>query len=139
MLHELLQLKNKNPKKVIGLMSGTSIDGIDACLVEISGNGTNTKINILAFETYLYDDFIRNAILETCNPKTGTVEKVCQLNFYLGKLFAEAAKSIANRAQISIMDIDLIGSHGQTIYHIPDPIVQQIAAGAAFNPQGTDE
>ena len=121
MLNELLRLQHKNPKKVIGLMSGTSADGIDACLVEISGNGIYTKINILGFETYPYDETTRASILETCNPETGTVDKVCQLNFHLGKLFANAATSIANKAHISIKDIDLIGSHGQTIYHIPNP------------------
>jgi len=101
-------------------MSGTSADGIDACLVEISGNDIHTKINVLAFETYPYDEFTRTAILDTCNPETGTVDKVCQLNFHLGKLFANAAKSIANKAQIAIQDIDLVGSHGQTIYHLPN-------------------
>src|SRR3990167_2312677 len=121
MLNELLRLQHKDPKKVIGLMSGTSIDGIDACLVEISGNGLHTRINVLAFETYPYNDTTRTAILDTCNPETGTVDKVCQLNFHLGKLFANAAKSITNKAQIAIQDIDLIGSHGQTVYHIPNP------------------
>ncbi len=120
MLNELLRLQHKNPKKVIGLMSGTSADGIDACLVEISGNGLHTRINVLAFETYPYNDATRTAILDTCNPGTGTVDKVCQLNFHIGKLFANAATAIANKAHISIKDIDLIGSHGQTIYHIPD-------------------
>src|SRR3990170_1545390 len=121
MLNELLRLQHKNPKKVIGLMSGTSADGVDACLVEISGNGIHTKINILGFETYPYDETTRSSILEACNPETGTVDKVCQLNFHLGKLFANAAISIANKAHIPIKDIDLIGSHGQTIYHIPNP------------------
>jgi len=121
MLNELLRLQHKNPKKVIGLMSGTSADGIDACLVEISGNGLHTRINVLVSETYPYDETTRTAILDTCNPETGTVDKVCQLNFHLGKLFANAATSIANKAHISIKDIDLIGSHGQTIYHIPNP------------------
>lgn len=125
MAHELLWLKHKDPKKVIGLMSGTSIDGIDACLAEISGSGIYTKIKILAFETYPYNEPVREAIVESCNPETSSVDRICQLNFYLGKLFAEAAKSIANKVPIPIAEIDLIGSHGQTIYHLPNPIVQQ--------------
>ena len=133
MVYELIQLHYKNSKKVIGLMSGTSVDGIDACLVEISGNGIHTKINILEFETYLYDEATRFAILETCNLSTGTVDKVCQLNFYLGKLFAEAAKSVANKAHIPITDIDLIGSHGQTIYHLPNPTVQPVPAKQIYH------
>ncbi len=127
MVNALLQLYQKNPKKVIGLMSGTSADGIDACLVEIFGNSLQTKINMLAFETYPYNDTTRNAILDTCNHETGTVDKVCQLNFQLGKLFASAAKNIANKARIPISDIDLIGSHGQTIYHISDPALHKIS------------
>ena len=119
MLNELLRLQHKNPKKLIGLMSGTSADGIDACLVEISGNGIHTKINIHGFDTYPYDERTRTSILEACNPETCTVDKVCYLNFHLGRLFAQAAKSIANKAHIPINDIDLIGSHGQTIYHLP--------------------
>jgi anhydro-N-acetylmuramic acid kinase len=100
-------------------MSGTSVDGIDACLVEITGNGIHTKTNILNYETYRYDKAMRIAILDACNPKTGTVDKVCQLNFRLGTLFANAAKAIANKSHIPITDIDIIGSHGQTIHHLP--------------------
>ncbi|MEB2310074.1 MAG: anhydro-N-acetylmuramic acid kinase [Candidatus Brocadiaceae bacterium] len=121
--NKILQIQQKNPKKVIGLMSGTSADGIDACLVEISGNGIHTKIHILDFETYPYDNAIRTAIFETCNLTTGTVDKVCHLNFYLGKLFANAAKSLVKKASVSLADIDFIGSHGQTIYHLPDKAI----------------
>ena len=117
-------------------MSGTSVDGIDACLVEISGNGLHTKINILAFETYSYDKPTRTAILNTCNPETGTVDKVCQLNFHLGKLFANAATSITNKAHISIKDIDLIGSHGQTVYHLPDQATIKKTAVRSNNFEG---
>jgi len=102
-------------------MSGTSVDGIDACLAEISGNGVNTKAGIIAFATYPYHEKIRTAILEASNPLTGTVEKICQLNFSLGKLFADAVKRIARESGISLLDIDLVGSHGQTIYHMPNP------------------
>lgn len=134
MLNELLRLRQKNPKKVIGLMSGTSADGIDACLAEVFGNGINTKINIIACDTYPYDRKTRTAILETCSPETGTVDKVCQLNFYLGKLFADAAKSIANKAHIPLTEIDLIGSHGQTIYHLPNPALRQDSDGLFAHP-----
>ena len=139
MLNELLRLQHKNPKKVIGLMSGTSIDGIDACLVEISGNGLHTRINVLAFETYPYNDTTRTAILDTCNPETGTVDKVCQLNFHLGKLFANAAKSITNKAQIAIQDIDLIGSHGQTVYHIPNQATTKKTEGRGQKAEGREK
>ncbi len=119
MLDALIRLQNKNPKTAIGLMSGTSADGIDACIVEISGNGLDTKINILAFETCPYEQTVRDAILEACDPKTGTVDKVCRLNFLLGALFANAAQSVAKKANIPMNGVDIIGSHGQTIFHLP--------------------
>ncbi len=119
MLQELLRIQQKKTKMVLGLMSGTSADGIDACLAEISGNGLDTKIKVRDFATYPYDEATRTAILEACNPKTGTVDKICRLNFYLGKLFADAARCVADKAHIPLADIDLIGSHGQTIYHLP--------------------
>lgn len=108
-----------NRRKVIGLMSGTSCDGIDACLVDITGNGIETKINLIAFETYQYDDEVRKCILDACQPETGTVDKICHLNFLIGHLFANAAKMIAEKAGVPLTDVDIIGSHGQTIYHIP--------------------
>ncbi|OQY97589.1 MAG: anhydro-N-acetylmuramic acid kinase [Candidatus Brocadia sp. UTAMX2] len=117
--NKFLRVLQKNTRKVIGLMSGTSADGIDACLVEISGNGIHTKTHILAFETYPYDEGTRIAIFEACNLAAGTVDKICRLNFHLGKLFADAAKSIARKAHVPIADVDLVGSHGQTICHLP--------------------
>ena len=92
MLKELLRLQNKNPRKVIGLMSGTSVDGIDACLADISGNGTDTKVRVLAFDTYPYDAATRTAILDSCNPATGTVDKICPLNFLPGKTVCRSSQ-----------------------------------------------
>jgi anhydro-N-acetylmuramic acid kinase len=99
-------------------MSGTSCDGIDACLVKITGNGLSTEIDIIEFETYPYKEEIRELIFDASKKQTGTVDKICQLNFTLGKLFAGAAEQIAGKSSIPISDIDIIGSHGQTIYHI---------------------
>jgi anhydro-N-acetylmuramic acid kinase len=99
-------------------MSGTSFDGIDACLVKITGNGLSTETEIIEFETYPYKEEIRELIFDASKEQTGRVDKICQLNFTLGKLFADAAGQIAEKSSIPISDIDIIGSHGQTIYHI---------------------
>ena len=117
-IENLIRLREKKSRNVIGLMSGTSCDGIDACLVKITGNGLSTEIDIIEFETYPYKKEIRESIFDTSKKQTGTVDKVCQLNFTLGKLFADAARQIAGKPSIPISDIDVIGSHGQTIYHI---------------------
>jgi anhydro-N-acetylmuramic acid kinase len=105
--------------KVIGLMSGTSADGIDAALTEIKGRGGETKIKLIAFETYPFPRKVRKMILDASDPKTARVDRICQLNFYLGELFADAALRIAEKSGLGIRKVDLIGSHGQTIHHLP--------------------
>ena len=117
-IENLIRLREKDSRNVIGLMSGTSFDGIDACLVKITGNGLSTEIEIIEFETYPYKEEIRELIFDASKEQTGRVDKICQLNFTLGKLFADAAVQIAGKSSIPISDIDIIGSHGQTIYHI---------------------
>ena len=116
---KLEEIASKDVKIAIGLMSGTSADGVSAVLVKLKGNWINTKFKIIEYETYPYSSGIRKRIFELFNPKTSTVDKICIMNFILGKIFAEAAIRIANKAGISIKEIDFIASHGQTIYHIP--------------------
>ena len=118
-IENLITLAKKNSKNIVGLMSGTSCDGIDACLAKITGNSLSTRIEIIGFETYPYDNDIRELIFDTSQQQTGSVDKVCQLNFILGRLFADAVKQIARKASVSLSEIDIIGSHGQTVYHVP--------------------
>ncbi|MBI4278792.1 MAG: anhydro-N-acetylmuramic acid kinase [Armatimonadetes bacterium] len=100
-------------------MSGTSVDGIDAALVEISGGGPSARVRLLAFENVPFSTDLRERILALCSPETGTVDKVCAMNAELGELFAQAAMRVAERAGLGIAAVDLIGSHGQTVWHIP--------------------
>lgn len=104
---------------VIGLISGTSTDGIDAALVDIKGKGINSKVRLIEFKTYSYPKGVKERIVKAS--KQGNVRTICHLNFYLGELFAKAAIGIARRAGYSLGDIDLIGSHGQTVQHLPKP------------------
>jgi len=118
---DIIELKKKDKKRVIGLMSGTSADGIDAALVEIKGDGFATRVKLITFEVYSYSESIRKKIFDLFSPETGTVDKVCHLNFVLGELFARAALRVIRKANLRPSEVDLIGSHGQTIYHIPIP------------------
>ena len=113
-LTEIAALKKR---LVAGLMSGTSADGIDAALVEIEGNYLDTNVKLLAFETFPYPEDVS---AEVRNLTTGTTRQVCEMNFRLGELFAEAALGMIAKAGIQPSDIHLIGSHGQTIYHVAD-------------------
>lgn len=106
-------------QRVIGLMSGTSADGVDAALVEIEGHGLEVRVRVLAHATYPYETVLRTQILAASTPESSCVDLICHLNFALGECFAEAAIAVARLAGVPLAQIDLIGSHGQTIYHIP--------------------
>jgi anhydro-N-acetylmuramic acid kinase len=106
---------------VIGLMSGTSADGVDAALVQIEGSARPIRLHLHAFHTFPFPSGMREAILAASDPQTGTVDLLCRLNVALGEVFAAAALEVSRRAGISISDVDLIGSHGQTVQHLPEP------------------
>ena len=118
-MQEFIELLKKDKKLVIGLMSGTSVDGIDAAIVKITGHGLETEVDLIAFETFPFPTGVPQRILALCQPDTGRVDDICEMNFYIGHLFAEAAKHVIQKNGMSTNDIDLIGSHGQTIHHLP--------------------
>lgn len=120
MINILNKVTNKERKLAIGLMSGTSIDGIDACLVEIEGNYIDTKVKLIDFITLNYTSEEKERILRLCNINTSTVDEMCYMNTYLGEKMGQAAIEVCKKANISIENIDYISSHGQTIYHMPD-------------------
>lgn len=104
--------------RVIGLMSGTSVDGIDAALVEISGTPKNPQVNLLAGETYAYPPALRSQILAVCDGETLTIEALAELDDAIATCFAEAANRI-NQSGPDTQRASLIGSHGQTVFHRP--------------------
>lgn len=118
-MKEFFELLKKDKKLVIGLMSGTSVDGIDAAIVEITGHGLETEVEMIAFETFPFPSGVPQRILALCQPDTSRVDEICEMNFYIGHLFAEAVKHILQKSGMRANDIDLIGSHGQTIHHLP--------------------
>ncbi len=120
-MNVLARLQAKKERLVIGLISGTSVDGIDAVLVRIQGNGVRTKFKQLAFITQPYPRTVRRLILKNSTPESSSVVEICRLNILLGELFAEAAALVAKAGGHLLSQIDLIGSHGQTIQHLPHP------------------
>ncbi len=105
--------------KVIGLISGTSTDGIDAALVEISGRAPHPKIGLIRFKTYPYPAGVKRRLIAA--QASGSVAQICHFNFLLGELFARAAMKIAEEAEVPLDEVALIGSHGQTVHHLPVP------------------
>ena len=119
-MREFYELLKRDKKRVIGLMSGTSADGVDAAVVEIEGHGMETRVALLAFETFPFPLGVREALLALCQPETGRVDAICEMNFYIGHLFAQAVKRLLQKSGMDASDIALIGSHGQTVHHLPD-------------------
>jgi anhydro-N-acetylmuramic acid kinase len=97
-------------------MSGTSADGIDVALVDIDGR----TVRVIAFETFPYPPAVRRSILALCNPKTSRVDAICRANAQIGELFAQALIKLCRKKRIGLDTIDLIGSHGQTVWHNPE-------------------
>jgi anhydro-N-acetylmuramic acid kinase len=106
--------------RVIGIMSGTSADGIDAALVRIDGAPPAITAKFEAHHRASFPDSVRRAILRIANGAAATSEEISQLNFLLGEEFARAAMAACQRWRVPLASIDLIGSHGQTIYHQGD-------------------
>lgn len=106
--------------KVIGLMSGTSGDGVDAALVEIGRRKSHVHVEMVAFHPLPYPRSLQQRILSAS--VSGTVAELCHLNALLGEWFANAALGVIRAAKLHPKDIDLIGSHGQTVHHLPHGI-----------------
>tara|TARA_B100000315_G_scaffold117158_1_gene107415 strand:- start:76 stop:1239 length:1164 start_codon:yes stop_codon:yes gene_type:complete len=104
----------------IGLMSGTSADGVDAALIKISESGLRTKIQLIEFETLPYPAEVKEMVLAASTSSKGSVDLVCHLNFRLGYVFAKAVLNILKKANIAASKVKFIGSHGQTIRHLPE-------------------
>lgn len=104
-----------HPTRVIGLMSGTSVDGIDTALVEISGRDLDLKVELIAGETYPYPPQLREQILELGAGAAVSMAELATIDDAISRTFAEAAQFI----QLGHQAATLIGSHGQTVYHRP--------------------
>lgn len=106
---------------VAGVMSGTSADGIDVALVRITGKGYKLRLKLLGHRHFAYPASVRAAVLAAMNADQISVAELSRLNFLLGELYAEAVQKTAQRTGIA--KVDLIGCHGQTIYHQGEPAV----------------
>jgi anhydro-N-acetylmuramic acid kinase len=104
---------------VIGLMSGTSADGVDAAVVRLDGSPPSLMWKMLGHTHHSFDPQLRSEIFACFRPETGSVDRLCRLNFALGEVFGLTVIDAAHQAGLLLAEIDLIGSHGQTLWHEP--------------------
>lgn len=103
----------------IGIMSGTSMDGIDTVLVDIDGFGIETKLRVVGYHEYPMPIDMKEKIKKACDEKNSRIDEICSLNFELGYLFVEAVRVLLKKYNVVQEEIRFIATHGQTIYHIP--------------------
>ena len=98
-------------------MSGTSLDGVDAALVEIAGSGEGTQIQLKHFVSVPFAQDVRTELLRVASQTPVAAQVISHLNFLLATLYTEAITQLCEEAGIELSQVDLIGSHGQTIFH----------------------
>ena len=137
-IENLVKVASKPERMVIGLMSGTSMDGLDIALCSITGSGRGTKFELKAFTTVAYTNDFKEKILSIFSKEMVALETLCLLNAWVGKQHGKMVLDALALWKIEPKAVDMIASHGQTIYHAPkslhpnseyDPATLQIGDG----------
>jgi anhydro-N-acetylmuramic acid kinase len=124
-LQKLFATAQKEERLGIGLMSGTSLDGLDIALCSFSGYGLQTQFKLINFITVPYQDDFKKEVQQVFAQKQVSLEKVTLLNAYIGSFHAELILQALAEWRVNPADVDFIASHGQTIYHAPQRLHQQ--------------
>ncbi len=111
-------LRGKKARIILGLMSGTSADGVTAAVAEITGTGTDTGVRLIAYRTYPYPPEVRGRLFTLFGDGASGLSEASELNMLIGHVFADAAEAIVGEAGLD-GEVDLVGSHGQTVWHQP--------------------
>jgi anhydro-N-acetylmuramic acid kinase len=118
-LARLHRLANQPSRRIIGLMSGTSLDGLDVALCRLSGHGPGTQLVLEHFQTVPYTADTRARIRTVFAREQVSLEYLTLLNAWLGRLHAAAILACLREWQVAPAEVDLVASHGQTVYHAP--------------------
>ncbi len=115
-----MHVATKYSRRIIGLMSGTSLDAIDVAMVRIEKHGLTAKVKLEHFREYPYPPKIRSVVRELFDPKHARINDICRYDFILGEVFAAAVLRMLKETRIKAESVDLIASAGQTIWHDPE-------------------
>lgn len=117
----LEDLRKKETRIIVGLMSGTSADGVDASVVKIKGHSIGSKVELIYHYHYKYPKEMRELLRRLFDFEKASISLLSNMNFLLGEIFAEVALEAIKRAGLLKDQVDLVASHGQTVFHSPDP------------------
>jgi anhydro-N-acetylmuramic acid kinase len=118
-IKRLFEIASKPSRLVIGLMSGTSLDGLDIALCRITGCDAATRVEVLQFETIPYELSFKKEIKKVFSKKKVNLEKLCLLNPWVAEIHADMILSCLKKWQVNPNEVDAVASHGQTVYHAP--------------------
>ncbi|MXV49533.1 anhydro-N-acetylmuramic acid kinase [Pedobacter sp. HMF7647] len=123
-IDRLYKILQKPERLIVGLMSGTSLDGLDIALCRIANNGIQTEASVLKFESVSYDEPFKKEIRKIFAKKEGSIEELCLLNAEIGIIHADLVLKTLTKWSFPKENVDLIASHGQTIFHSPKRLHQ---------------
>ncbi|MBK7788998.1 MAG: anhydro-N-acetylmuramic acid kinase [Saprospiraceae bacterium] len=118
-VEHLWQIANKSERRIVGLMSGTSLDGLDLALCRIKGVGRQTQLEIEQFTTLPYSEAFRKEVRKVFSVKEGNIELLVLLHAFIGKMHGKMVADTLRQWHVAPAEVDLIASHGQTMYHAP--------------------
>jgi len=130
-IEALYRTAGKHERTILGLMSGTSLDGLDIAVCKITGSGTHTKLNVTHYTTVPYTEEFITAIRKIFSIRAVDLEAVTLLNAHIARVHASMVLSALDSWKLSATSIDVIASHGQTIYHAPASMHSQSMYGNA--------
>lgn len=119
-ISQLLAISQKESRNIIGLMSGTSLDGLDIAYCKITGTGIESKVNLIHFDTINYDDLFKNAVRQVFAKPYVDFQYLTILNRHIAKEHSKMILTFMEKYNIKKEDLDLIASHGQTVMHVTD-------------------
>jgi anhydro-N-acetylmuramic acid kinase len=115
-----MHVATKYSRRIIGLMSGTSLDAIDVAMVRVQKHGLNAVVKLEHFREYPYPPKIRSVVRELFDPKKARIDDICRYDFILGEVFAAAVLRMLSETKTKVDSVDLVASAGQTIWHDPE-------------------
>jgi anhydro-N-acetylmuramic acid kinase len=124
-IERLIAVSKKPSRRIIGLMSGTSLDAIDAAMVRIRGHGAGAQVRLEHFRSFPFPPKIRGAVRDLFRPEKARVDQICRYDFIIGELFAAAVLALCEQTSTKPERVDLVAAAGQTIWHDPEPVVVQ--------------